>query len=96
MPLLLILVLTPFAKWGLDFVGPINAPLSVGHHYIVKATDYITKWVEIVPLKKIDQETTADFIYQWIVCRFGVPLEIVSDHGAQFIIHLVATLMEQL
>eukprot|EP01018_Ginkgo_biloba_P009792 Gb_07726 [translate_table: standard] len=96
MPLLPILVLTPFAKWGLDFVGPINPPSSAGHRYIVTATDYMTKWVEAVPLKKIDQETTPDFIYQWIMCRFGVPLEIVSDRGAQFMSQLVATLMEQL
>ena len=53
-PLLPILVLTPFSKWGLDFVGPINPPSSIGHRYTVMAIDYMMKWAEVVPLKKID------------------------------------------
>jgi hypothetical protein len=33
----------PFSKWGLDFIGPINPPSSVGKVFILTATNYFTK-----------------------------------------------------
>ena len=47
MPLMLILPLQPFEKWGLEFIGPIDP--STRHHfncYILVGTDHGTKWVE--------------------------------------------------
>jgi hypothetical protein len=41
----------PFSKWGLDFIGPINPPSLVGQVFILTATYYFTKCVEVVPLK---------------------------------------------
>ena len=36
-----------FAKWGIDFVGPIDPPTyRTQAQYIIGATDYLTKWVE--------------------------------------------------
>src|ERR1700733_11766157 len=42
----------PFDQWGLDIIGEINPPSSKQHKYILTATDYFTKWVEAIPLKK--------------------------------------------
>jgi hypothetical protein len=39
------MVLEPFEKWAIDFVGPINPP-SHRHSYILICTDYVTKWME--------------------------------------------------
>jgi hypothetical protein len=47
MPLQPVLPNFPFSKWGLDFIGLINPPYSVGHVYILTTTDYFTKWVEV-------------------------------------------------
>ena len=42
----------PFHTWGLDLIGPIN-PVSNGHKWILVATKHFTKWVEVIPLKKV-------------------------------------------
>uniref|UniRef100_A0A2N9HL34 Reverse transcriptase domain-containing protein n=1 Tax=Fagus sylvatica TaxID=28930 RepID=A0A2N9HL34_FAGSY len=41
----------PFHTWGLDLIGPINPP-SGGYIWILAATEYFTKWVEAIPLRK--------------------------------------------
>lgn len=51
LPLHLVQVDQPFAKWGLDFIGPINPPSSSGHKWIMAATDYFTRWTEVIALK---------------------------------------------
>jgi hypothetical protein len=42
----------PFRGWGIDLIGQINPPSSKGHKFVLLATDYFTKWVEAIPLKK--------------------------------------------
>ena len=41
----------PFHTWGLDLIGPIN-PASGGYIWILVATEYFSKWVEAIPLRK--------------------------------------------
>ncbi|KAL5571033.1 hypothetical protein UlMin_020630 [Ulmus minor] len=73
----------PFAKWGIDLIGPL--PTARGQlKYAVVAIDYYTKWVEAEALAKITEQNVTAFIWKNIVCRFGVPRELVSDHGTQF------------
>ena len=85
-PLTSILPLAPFEKWGIDFIGPIT-PVTKGrrNRYILLATDYSTKWVEAKPTTKDDARTVAKFLYEQIFCRFGPPLELVSDRGKHFL-----------
>ena len=49
------------------------------------ATEYFTKWVEAVPLKKATRPTIANFICEHIICRFGIPHKIISDKGTPFV-----------
>ncbi|KAL5552836.1 hypothetical protein UlMin_040237 [Ulmus minor] len=73
----------PFAKWGIDLIGPL--PTARGQlKYPVVVIDYYTKWVEAEALAKITEQNVTAFIWKNIVCRFGVPRELVSDHGTQF------------
>ena len=52
------------AKWGIDFVGPIDPPAMRTHaQYIITGTDYVTKWVEIKATQKNDSYTTAKFFF---------------------------------
>ena len=80
MPLRPIMATRAFAKWGIDFVGPIE-PLARHTHaeYIIVATDYLTKWVEAKATVKNDARATAKFLYENVFTRYGLPIEIVSD-----------------
>ncbi|XP_021833842.1 uncharacterized protein LOC110773621 [Prunus avium] len=62
----------PFHTWGLDLIGTIHPP-SDGYIWILTATEYFTKWVEAIPLRKATGATIANFICEYIVCRFGIP-----------------------
>jgi hypothetical protein len=46
----------PFSKWGLDFIGPINPPSSLGKVFILTTTYYFMKWTEVVPLTHSQDE----------------------------------------
>ena len=56
----------PFHTWGLDLIGPINPP-SNGHIWIIAVTEYFTKWVKAIPLKKATGTIVANFIQEHIV-----------------------------
>eukprot|EP00253_Pinus_taeda_P006940 PITA_06940 len=60
----------PFSQWGLDIIGEIVPHSSKQHRYILMATDYFTKWVEVVPLKIANSENIIEFIDQFIITRF--------------------------
>jgi transposase InsO family protein len=69
----------------LDFIGPINSPSSVGKFFIVIATNYFTKWDEVVPLKHSTNDQVISFLENNFFSRFGPPLEIITDNGPAFI-----------
>ncbi|XP_059627432.1 uncharacterized protein LOC132270260 [Cornus florida] len=67
--------------WGLDLIGKINPPSSEGHHWVIVATDYFTKWVEAKVCKAVNQQTVINFMEQNIIHRFGIPETLVSDNA---------------
>jgi len=52
--------------------------------FILVATDYFTKWVEAIPLKKVTSANMIDFVKEHIVYRFGIPQTITTDQGTMF------------
>ena len=84
-PTLLHLIITvgPFTKWGLDFMD-YNLALTRGHHHIIVAVDYFTKWVEAMSIVKYDGETAAHFIFKQIITRFDISKELVTDQVGTF------------
>ena len=65
MPLVPLLVLAPFEKWRIDFVGPIALATRYGRKcYILVATDYATKWAEVATTRTDDAKTVAKFLYE--------------------------------
>jgi ribonuclease HI len=74
----------PFHIWGLDLIGPIN-PASGGYIWILVTTEYFTKWVEAIPLRKATGAAVANFIREHIITRFGIPYKLITDNGTPFI-----------
>ncbi|GKA96482.1 reverse transcriptase domain-containing protein [Tanacetum coccineum] len=52
--------------------------------FLIVAIDYFTKWIEAKPVATITGNQVKKFVWDNIVCRFGLPGEIVSDNGKQF------------
>ena len=67
----------------LDLIGPIW-PTSIEYIRIITATEYFTKWVEAVSRKNVTGTIIANYIREYLVCRFGIPYKIVSDNGTPF------------
>jgi hypothetical protein len=77
----------PFRGWGLDFIGEILPGLSKGHWFILVATNYFTKWTEVVPLKKMTHQEVISFVQEHIIYRFRVPQTLTTDKGPSFMSH---------
>ncbi|XP_022880881.1 uncharacterized protein LOC111398180 [Olea europaea var. sylvestris] len=73
----------PFAKWGINFIGPLPKGRESATFAIV-AINYFTKWVKAEPLAKITKANTIKFIWKNIICRFGILHSLVSDNGRLF------------
>eukprot|EP00253_Pinus_taeda_P034078 PITA_34078 len=82
MPLKPQLVIEPFERWALDFVGPIN-PSSNQKTYILVATEYVTKWVEAEALLRATEDSVIQFLFH-LFMHYGLPREIIIDGGPQF------------
>ena len=61
-----------------------NPASAGGHHHIIVAVDYFTKWDKAMPTVKSDGETAAYFVFNQIITRFGIPKELVTYHGLRF------------
>ncbi|GKB43338.1 reverse transcriptase domain-containing protein [Tanacetum coccineum] len=73
----------PFYKWGIDIAGPF--PEGLGKvKFLIVAIDYFTKWIEAKAVATITGNQVKKFVWDNIVCRFGLPGEIISDNGKQF------------
>ena len=69
-----------------DIVGPL--PESQGHSYLLTATDRFTRWLEAIPIPNMETSTVARAYLQNWVARFGIPRQMTSDRGRQFISEL--------
>ncbi|GKF34483.1 reverse transcriptase domain-containing protein, partial [Tanacetum coccineum] len=52
--------------------------------FLIVAMDYFTKWIEAKAVATIGGTQVKKFMWNDIVCHFGLPGEIISDNGKQF------------
>jgi hypothetical protein len=74
----------PFQQWGLDFIGEINTPSSGKHKCILTATNYFTKWIEVVPTRNATDKVITNFLETNIFARFGCPNKIITNNSQEF------------
>ncbi|GFN79109.1 Zinc finger protein [Plakobranchus ocellatus] len=60
------LIDTPFKRVAIDLVGPINPPSEAGYRFILTLVDYATRFAEAVSLRKIDTESVAEALVDWV------------------------------
>ena len=89
-----ILVSGPFDRVGVDILQLPKS--SRGYQYALVFMDYLTKWPEVFPARDQSALTIAKILVEHIVCRHGVPAELLLDRGANFLsglLHNVNTLL---
>lgn len=75
--------LGPFEKRSIDLMDTLQVTKRK-NRFIVVATDYLTKFAEVRALKTSVKNEVARFMYERIVTRFDILLEVVSDNVQQF------------
>lgn len=76
-------VTEPFARVGMDLMGPFTTT-TANHKYVIVASCYLTKWVEVKPLASKDCELIAQFFFDDVMMRHSSPVEILTDNGGEF------------
>jgi transposase InsO family protein len=85
------LVGEPMERLAIDITGP-HPKSSAGHVYILTVLDPFTKWAEAVPLRNHEATTVARALTDQVFNRIGIPMQILSDRGAEFEGHLMQEL----
>lgn len=73
-----------FDKVYLDIVGPINKDVN-DYAYILTLQCELTKFVEAYPLQSKHATSVARSFVENFVLRYGIPREIATDRGSEFI-----------
>ena len=60
--------------------------------YLIVANEYFTKWIEAEPVAQITAHKVQHFLWKNIVCRFVVPMHLVSENDTQFASHQLGEL----
>lgn len=82
-------------RWCIDLVGPLNET-KAENRYIATATEYLTRFAVAKPIANKDASTIAEFIFNDIICMFGVPKILQHDQGREFCNKLNAFMCEKL
>jgi transposase InsO family protein len=83
-----------FSHIHVDLVGPLSA--SRGFTHLFTIIDRTSRWPEAIPLNSTTTLDCANALFAGWVARFGVPVVITSDRGAQFTSALWAALCNML
>lgn len=75
----------PFRRVAMDIVGPLQRTKH-GNKYILTIMDYATRYPEAIPLRRTDAATVAEALCQ-VFARLGLPREVLSDQGSNFLLH---------
>jgi hypothetical protein len=66
-----------------DLFGPLKISGN-NKKYILCITDAFTKYVELAALDNKEAPTVGNAIFERWICRYGIPLDIITDQGKEF------------
>ena len=84
----------PYEKMAFDLVGPVPRSRD-GFKYVLSGICLASRYPEAIPLKDVRAETVAEGMLE-IFSTTGVPRQILTDQGSQFVGQLVKQLCVKL
>lgn len=72
-----------FDHVNIDLVGPL--PQSRGFTHLLTIVDRTSRWPEAIPLSSTDAAACARAFATGWISRFGIPMDMTSDRGPQFV-----------
>ena len=84
----------PFHRVGVDVLQ--LPPTFDGNKYAIVFMDYFTKWPEVFAAADQSATTIARLLVEEIVSRHGVPEQLLSDRGQNFLSELIGAVCELL
>ncbi|RDX83652.1 Gag-Pol polyprotein, partial [Mucuna pruriens] len=77
------------------YVDNIQPKASNGHHFILVAIDYFTKWVEATSYPSVTKKVVIKFIKRNTFCRYGKSSHIITNNGTNLNNKMMTKLCEQ-
>ncbi|GFX20790.1 transposon Tf2-11 polyprotein [Trichonephila clavipes] len=74
----------PFERIAFDILGPLPRTAS-GNKYLLVVIDYFNEMARSVPHSDQEAPTVAEAVVQHWISRYGVPLQLHSDQGRNFV-----------
>ena len=84
----------PFSRIIIDIVGPLPRTKK-GNKYLLTIMDQFSRYPEAIPLKNQSSEEVADALLIFF-SRVGIPNEVQSDCGTNFMSELFKTLLDKI
>jgi hypothetical protein len=85
----------PNQRVHMDLFGQLKMSGS-GKKYIMCITDAFSKYVVLVAIPAKSATTVASVLFSSWLCKYGLPLEIVSDGGKEFCNEVVNEMLKRM
>jgi hypothetical protein len=72
-----------FYRVALDIAGPLSETRS-GNRYILVVIDHYSKWCEAKAVADHGTKTAAKFLEDDVICRYGVPIFVLTNNGGEW------------
>jgi len=74
---------TPWKRLAIDITGP-HPVSNKGNKFIITVIDQFTKYAFAFPVRNHEAKTVAKYLVERVFLIHGVPLQLLSDRGAEF------------
>ena len=74
---------TPSILFTKIYIDVMHMPLAKGYRCIVAAKDDLSGTCEARPLRNATAKSLASFFWEQIYCRYGAPIQVVTDNGPE-------------